>query len=314
MWRRRPGKNRQSELDDLVTRAGARHDNADQRASRDEAEAGLLRYLVDATLRLEGLTKGLIGLTTVLAVLTAVLALGEADRVRENGRFVVRALGSSTGAWPLASLLDVISAGFVAYGGWVAVSALVRRRPQDLARLASRIVFGGVNVADVSYEFDEADVWKYARESADAKVGTRFLIAGAAGSILGRVLPQGGVLDALWLAVGLTVVVVSVGLTTWGQRRYLPRLVSQSFLSWLESLTSGPAQPVALGNLSNEVFALAWQQNFGPLKSLVQRENGPNWTPHEGFSYAPVERAARILGQACGWHPDKPAWRVWLRG
>jgi hypothetical protein len=80
MWWRRPRRDLRAELDDLERRAGARHDDADQRAARDRAEAGLLRHLVDATLRLEGLTTWLIVLTVVLAVLTAVLAVGEVLR------------------------------------------------------------------------------------------------------------------------------------------------------------------------------------------------------------------------------------------
>ena len=73
-WARRRHRELQAKLDDLVSLAGARHDNAVQRADRDLAEAGLLRLLVEATLRLEGLTRALIGLTAVLIVLTAILA------------------------------------------------------------------------------------------------------------------------------------------------------------------------------------------------------------------------------------------------
>ncbi len=84
MWWRRPRRNLQAELDDLETRAGARYDDADQQAARNRAEAGLLRRLVDATLRLEGLTKWLIALTAVLAVLTGVLAYDVARRLIGN--------------------------------------------------------------------------------------------------------------------------------------------------------------------------------------------------------------------------------------
>jgi hypothetical protein len=75
MWFvRRRHSNLQAKLDDLERRAGARHDDANQRADRDLAQAGLLRLLVEATVRLEGLTWALVVLTCVLVVLTGVLA------------------------------------------------------------------------------------------------------------------------------------------------------------------------------------------------------------------------------------------------
>ncbi len=97
MWWHRSRRNLHAELNELERRAGARHDNADQRADRDRAEAGLIRHLVDATLRLEGLTRWLIVLTIVLALLTAVLTIGEADRVLKNGFRILEVFGQLVG-------------------------------------------------------------------------------------------------------------------------------------------------------------------------------------------------------------------------
>jgi hypothetical protein len=63
----------------------ARHDTADQQPDRDTAIAGLLYHLVPSSLRLERLTRWLIGLTIVLTVLTAILTVAEGDRLVPNG-------------------------------------------------------------------------------------------------------------------------------------------------------------------------------------------------------------------------------------
>jgi len=211
--------------------------------------------------------------------------------------------------WPIASFLDIISAIWVAYGGWVTVSALLRRRPRDFARHAGRVVFHAeVPGFNVDCEFDETDAWKHVRESVNAWFGTGFLFMGAAVSILGRALPQGGTLDTPWLIAGLVIAGGSVGFAEWRRRRQIPDLVSRTFLTWLEFLTPNPEEKIKLGKLWIDVFDVAWQQAIDALKNILQREVDPQGTPTNAI----VRRAVRTLGRECGWKPDELAWRTWL--
>ena len=72
----RPSK---EELDSVEQQAGARHDDAEQRASVDKGEARLQRLFIDGLWSLNEttsrLTRWLIGLTWVLVILTALLVI-----------------------------------------------------------------------------------------------------------------------------------------------------------------------------------------------------------------------------------------------